>query len=128
MGFERGAFSTRNSDLRNPFTKSSIKGRGSQVAGDGVAGDPTFWEEIKGISNIIAVKQISDDWGPATKLLAALQVEKDPKTWLITVDDDTKYHKDTLLALVLAASHLPWNISPAFWCEEALLEDFCEKP
>ena len=63
-----------NRELRNPFTKSSIKGRGSQVAGDGVAGDSTFWEEIKGISNIIAVKQISDDWGPATKLLAALQL------------------------------------------------------
>ncbi|CAE7245929.1 unnamed protein product, partial [Symbiodinium pilosum] len=109
---------------QNPFTKSSIKGRGSQVAGDGVAGDSTFWEEIKGISNIIAVKQISDDWGPATKLLAALQVEKDPKTWLITVDDDTKYHKDTLLALVLAATYLPWNVSPAFWCEEAWADGY----
>ncbi|CAE7646664.1 unnamed protein product [Symbiodinium sp. CCMP2456] len=106
---------------QNPFTKSQLAG-GS--GGDGVVGDDAFWEDIAKIHSSIIVKHISDDWGPATKLLAALQVERDPSTWLITVDDDTKYHVDTVLALVLAAMNLPWNSSPAFWCEEAWADGY----
>ncbi|CAE6967887.1 unnamed protein product [Symbiodinium sp. CCMP2592] len=110
---------------QNPFTKSVIKGQGAGGnGGDGVVGDDAFWEDITNIHSSIIVKHIADDWGPATKLLAALQVESDPSTWLITVDDDTKYHVDTVLALVLAAMNLPWNSSPAFWCEEAWADGY----
>ena len=106
---------------QNPFTKSQLAGGND---GDGILGDDAFWEDIAKIHSSIIVKHISDDWGPATKLLAALQVETDPSTWLITVDDDTKYHVDTVLALVLAAMNLPWNSSPAFWCEEAWADGY----
>mmetsp|Transcript_59893 Transcript_59893/g.140088 ORF Transcript_59893/g.140088 Transcript_59893/m.140088 type:complete len:609 (+) Transcript_59893:55-1881(+) len=110
---------------QNPFTKSVIKGqRAGGNGGDGVVGDDAFWEDIARVHSSIIVKQTSDDWGPATKLLAALQVESDPSTWLITVDDDTKYHVDTVLALVLAAMNLPWNSSPALWCEEAWADGY----
>ena len=35
------------------------------------------------------------------------------------VDDDTVYHPNTVLALVLAAKTLPKEVAPGFWCEEA---------
>ncbi|KAH9266382.1 hypothetical protein BASA83_010624 [Batrachochytrium salamandrivorans] len=39
------------------------------------------------------------DFGPATKLLGTLKVERDPSTLIVTVDDDTEYHSDTMLEL-----------------------------
>eukprot|EP00931_Biecheleriopsis_adriatica_P124327 TRINITY_DN99466_c0_g1_i1.p1 TRINITY_DN99466_c0_g1~~TRINITY_DN99466_c0_g1_i1.p1 ORF type:complete len:552 (+),score=100.51 TRINITY_DN99466_c0_g1_i1:63-1718(+) len=103
---------------QNPYTKAAVKESAKRV-GDGVTGDEAFWQVIRSLSSSIVVNEIEEDWGPATKLLAALQLEKDPNTWLITVDDDTKYHPDTVLSLTLAAMHLPWHVAPGFWCEEA---------
>ena len=37
---------------------------------------------------------------------------------LITVDDDTTYHEDMILALSLTAQHASKPVSVGFWCEE----------
>ena len=37
------------------------------------------------MSDLVKIQRTKEDWGPGTKLLAALKVERDPKTWLITV-------------------------------------------
>ncbi|KAI9335771.1 hypothetical protein BDR26DRAFT_865751 [Obelidium mucronatum] len=42
------------------------------------------------------------DYGSATKLLGALELETDPDTIIVTVDDDTIYHPSTVHALVSA--------------------------
>ncbi|ORY43642.1 hypothetical protein BCR33DRAFT_717329 [Rhizoclosmatium globosum] len=42
------------------------------------------------------------DYGSATKLLGALELEHDDDTIIVTVDDDTEYHKHTVHALVQA--------------------------
>ncbi|KAI9339207.1 hypothetical protein DFJ73DRAFT_846974 [Zopfochytrium polystomum] len=44
-----------------------------------------------------------EDYGPSTKLLGTLLIEKDPDTIVITVDDDIVYHEHMVLALVQAA-------------------------
>mmetsp|Transcript_2488 Transcript_2488/g.6008 ORF Transcript_2488/g.6008 Transcript_2488/m.6008 type:complete len:305 (+) Transcript_2488:268-1182(+) len=56
------------------------------------------------------------DYGPSTKLLGALEVEQDPKTIIITVDDDTVYHKDLALALVDGIEHAK-DSAVCFVCE-----------
>ena len=62
------------------------------------------------------------DYGPSTKLLPALQQETDPKTIIITVDDDVYYHPDTILALVSALTFSPQTsklrYAPCWYCEE----------
>merc|ERR1719210_2295455 len=70
------------------------------------------WERKYGFLKIHQTK----DYGPATKLLGALEVESDPDTIIVIIDDDTYYHKDTVLALVSAmlASHA--DITPCFEC------------
>ncbi len=45
---------------------------------------------------ILTVQFVDDDWGPATKLIGTLLLEKDPKTVIITLDDDMVYHRDTI--------------------------------
>ncbi|KAJ3329293.1 hypothetical protein HDU76_008221, partial [Blyttiomyces sp. JEL0837] len=56
------------------------------------------------------------DYGPATKLLGALEQEKNPSTIIITVDDDTDYHRDMVLLLVDAIVKNP-GTAPCFICE-----------
>ncbi|KNC98774.1 uncharacterized protein SPPG_09304 [Spizellomyces punctatus DAOM BR117] len=58
----------------------------------------------------------TEDWGPATKLLGALTVEKDPNTIVVTVDDDSTYHPDMLLGLVMASHEHP-NNAASYVCE-----------
>lgn len=58
------------------------------------------------------------DYGPATKLLGALEVESDPDTIIVIIDDDTYYHQDTVLALVSTMLASPRDISPCFMCEQ----------
>ena len=48
-----------------------------------------------------------DDLGPVMKILPALEVETDPDTILITVDDDVRYPPDTISALQTAAQSNP---------------------
>ena len=42
----------------------------------------------------------------------------EPSTRLVTVDDDTTYHEDLLLALALAADTTKDPVAVGFWCEE----------
>lgn len=62
------------------------------------------------------------DYGPLTKLLPALEVEDDPDTIVITVDDDRSYHPDTVKTLLKYAKEDPsaafgmcgWSMAPYF--------------
>jgi hypothetical protein len=49
----------------------------------------------------VHVNRVERDFGPLTKLLPSLQLESDPSTIVITVDDDKIYPKDVL-------KHLAW--------------------
>lgn len=42
----------------------------------------------------------TEDYGPATKLLATLEQEKDPSTIIVTIDDDTIYPKHIIRDLI----------------------------
>ncbi|CAJ1442621.1 unnamed protein product [Effrenium voratum] len=75
---------------------------------------------LKSIQALESV-ELREKEGPA--LLAALEVEQDPDTWLIMADDDTVYHEHTILALVTAASVLPSHVAPAFSCREVWVEN-----
>jgi len=63
---------------------------------------------------ILTVQFIDDDWGPATKLIGALLLEKDPTTVIITFDDDMIYHRDTVKWL---STHMQPGIALSFGCE-----------
>jgi hypothetical protein len=67
---------------------------------------------------LVIIDRAEDDLGPATKLLPALKRETNPSTRLVTVDDDTTYHEDLLLALALAADTTTDPVAVGFWCEE----------
>ena len=67
---------------------------------------------------ILTVQFLDDDpWGPATKLVGALLLEKDPETVIITLDDDMPYHRDTVKWL---ATHTQPGIALSFGCEMLL--------
>lgn len=59
----------------------------------------------------------TQDYGPATKLLGALEIETDPNTIIVIIDDDTYYHQDTVLSLVSAMLASPSDVMPCFECE-----------
>ena len=63
---------------------------------------------------ILTVQFIDDDWGPATKLIGALLLEKDPSTVIITLDDDMVYHRDTVKWL---STHMQPDIALSFGCQ-----------
>jgi hypothetical protein len=63
---------------------------------------------------VLTVQFLDDDWGPGTKLVGALLLENNPDTVVITFDDDTVYHRDTVHWL---ATHMQENIALAFACE-----------
>ena len=50
------------------------------------------------------------DWGPATKLLPVLQIEKDPTTLILTVDDDRIYDKDMIKEYLKFSKRYPNSI------------------
>ena len=58
------------------------------------------------------------DYGPATKLLGALQIESDPNTIIIVLDDDTAYHPETISVLVSTMQASRVDVAPCFQCEE----------
>ena len=47
------------------------------------------------LDGVTVLKGVPDD-GPVTKILPLLDVEKDPETFMVIIDDDTKYHPDTI--------------------------------
>lgn len=55
----------------------------------------------------VTLLQRADDPGPVMKILPVLEVETDPETLLITVDDDVRYPPDTVLAFQTAAQAHP---------------------
>lgn len=59
----------------------------------------------------------SVDYGPSTKLLGALNEEKNPETIIITVDDDTIYHDQLLAYFVKAMLTLTTNSTVGAVCE-----------
>ena len=59
-----------------------------------------------------------DDFGPATKLLAPLQLEPDKRTFIVTVDDDNVYHAHAFLALTLVAQHMRRPAAVGFVCQQ----------
>jgi len=57
---------------------------------------------------LIQVERIDKDWGPATKLLPALEKFKDlPETKIIVVDDDRVYPPELISTLIIHASAHP---------------------
>ncbi|EKX37844.1 hypothetical protein GUITHDRAFT_115984 [Guillardia theta CCMP2712] len=58
---------------------------------------------------------LNRDFGPATKLLGALQVEKDPETMIITLDDDCEYPQQVVASL---AYHMPSEGCLSGLCQE----------
>lgn len=103
-----------------PLIDREFRHNKSRTVGDEIG---AFEAELRGLSDLVDLRMITraeDDFGPATKLLPALRLETDPATHLITVDDDTTYHEDTILALSLAARSIGAGVasSVGFWCEE----------
>ena len=61
---------------------------------------------LRDISEVTLLRR-RNDFGPVMKILPALDVETDPDTLLITVDDDVKYPPNTISALQTAAQAKP---------------------
>jgi len=65
------------------------------------------------LSNIVRKDLITinrcNDYGPITKLLPTLDVETDPDTIIILVDDDEKIHRDVVKILVQKSQKYPNN-------------------
>jgi len=66
---------------------------------------PTFLEELQRQGHPIQILR-GRDYGPATKLIPALENENDPLTLVVTVDDDHVYPHDWLRHLVWFAGAL----------------------
>lgn len=66
-----------------------------RFAGKGAPELPQFIEEIS-----VVVNQMNIDYGPATKLIGALDVESDPETLIVTADDDMGYPSNFVEDLV----------------------------
>ena len=54
-------------------------------------------------ASLLRVNWVTEDVGPATKLLPTLHVERTPDTLIVTVDDDVHYHPDVVAELVNAS-------------------------
>merc|ERR1719436_2364549 len=67
---------------------------------------PPEVEQWKREIPILTVQQLKD-YGPASKLLGALHLEKDPETILIVVDDDVRYHEKLVEQL---ACYIEWKV------------------
>lgn len=65
-----------------------------------------FKLDWKRMGSLIYVNDV-DDLGPATKLLPALEVERDPDTLIVTADDDVGYPNVILAELEWAAKLMP---------------------
>jgi len=67
---------------------------------------------------LLQVNRPEHDFGPATKLLGTLLLEDDPKTIIITVDDDVTYPPTLIGHLVQAMlSSIAEPVIPTYMCE-----------
>lgn len=64
---------------------------------------PELSQEIKSLATIVE----TDDYGPITKLVGALLMEKDPETIIITFDDDFVYPETIVSELVELGEKFP---------------------
>jgi len=64
---------------------------------------------------MITVQFIEKDWGPATKVLGGLLLERDPDTVIITMDDDMVYNRITIEWLSIRIDRK--GMALAFGCE-----------
>eukprot|EP00898_Chlorokybus_atmophyticus_P000026 jgi/Chlat1/1023/Chrsp109S01452 len=67
--------------------------------------DPPWLRALPSPARVL-LDSAQDDRGPATKLLPALEMETDPETIIITVDDDYYYHEHLVATLV---AYSIWN-------------------
>jgi FkbM family methyltransferase len=65
--------------------------------------DPSDAQFLPGVT----VYRISRDYGPATKVMGALECEHDPQTRIIYVDDDAVYHPDMVADLCRRSEAMP---------------------
>ena len=68
----------------------------------------------------ILVQFLSVDYGPATKVLGALLVEKDPETIIVSIDDDIAYNPELIHVL---SSYIPQHAALCLLCQA--LPFFC---
>lgn len=61
---------------------------------------------LDGIPGLV-VNRVAKDYGPITKLLPTLDVEKDPNTCIIIIDDDIHYFPNMIETLVKKACEFP---------------------
>ena len=73
--------------------------------------DNRKWYNVR---HTILLQFLPLDYGPATKLLGALLIEKDPSTLIITVDDDIEYDPGLISML---AHHAPPNAALSPVCQ-----------
>jgi hypothetical protein len=59
------------------------------------------------LNDILRIQLVPVDYGPATKLIPTLEVETDPSTIIITVDDDMIYKPTQVQLLLRAYFHFP---------------------
>lgn len=74
---------------------------------------PSFFYHYKKEIEIIRC----DDFGPITKILPVLDIETDPNTYIVTLDDDIVIHKDVIKILEKRIKKYPNSaLSFSGWC------------
>lgn len=66
---------------------------------------PDWLDQYHAEGKVVLVR--CDDRGPGTDVLGALELERDPDTYIFKLDDDQVYGKDTLNLLIRAAAIMP---------------------
>lgn len=62
---------------------------------------------VEALSACIDIHRCDRDWGPATKLLPTLEIEREPNTRIVVVDDDQVYPRNMIEELVAWSERLP---------------------
>ena len=67
-------------------------------------------------SDLVEIIRVEEDYGPASKLIGILEVESDPNTIVITVDDDTIYDKHIVRKLIQSVGDHECNGAAVGFC------------
>jgi len=73
--------------------------------------------------NVVIVR--CEDYGPATKLLGAIEYEDNPDTIFVTIDDDQDYHKDMLKTIIINSIKNPNSVVSFSALESNLMTSIC---
>lgn len=68
--------------------------------------DEDMKDQLESQYNLIKILRVQD-YGPATKLIPAIDEESEPSTLLISADDDFIYHEDTVRNIAWYSYHHP---------------------